>query len=490
VLAALMEHESSTITERRYVHLFDRQRTDEGVRRAIALDVRFTLYGGIDSFLPPVQTRAVTRIRVGTWRVASLLLALAVLVTLSAGLGRASRPKPSGLIAFDVVIEGDKGIGDSASIWTIASDGSRLSRLTPFSEGVGAPAWSPNGRKIAYERLQDSVYVMNADGSGQHRLVRGGPLSYPKAPRWSPDGKRIVYRSCDGQRCALRIVSADGGQPRTLIASSASGPVTDFSDPDWSPDGKQIAFGGQPMYVINRDGKGLRKLPKTWGDHVRWSPDGRKLLFIGGGPGPGGLFVMNADGTGVHRYDLKYINAADWSPDGREIAYAASAEPMRILTLKDGSVRAVPRTGSEIDVLDWRAPAGLPPAAPPPLRLDSGRLTVYGRTIWNLEALLHDVYPRHAAVCLVDDFDYYRFVLPRVGSCVPPARKYLFHFANARHSAFRVVARRSSPLGTGFYAPNARPVRIGSKYVYCGRELWLALPIPPPASGPIACVGP
>jgi len=81
-------------------------------------------------------------------------------------------------------------------VYTIRSDGSRVRRL---DEGE-APAWSPDGRSIAYTSGGD-LWVMNGDGthprrileSSRLRTVLGAPLGYGiAAPVWSPDGKRLI----------------------------------------------------------------------------------------------------------------------------------------------------------------------------------------------------------------------------------------------------------------------------------------------------------
>ena len=82
------------------------------------------------------------------------------------------------------------------------ADGSGSDRLTRNGAHNFNPAWSPDGQRIAFERGRRQahptgsgawgyeVYVMNADGSGQQRLTRGG-----SQPRWSPDGRKIAFVS-------------------------------------------------------------------------------------------------------------------------------------------------------------------------------------------------------------------------------------------------------------------------------------------------------
>ena len=118
------------------------------------------------------------------------------------------------------------------------ADGSGQRRLTLKGAHNFNPAWSPDGRRIAFERAPRQrysykpgsagyeVYVMNADGSGEQRLTRGG-----SHPRWSPDGRKIAYLSKRGGNRDIWIINADGSRQRNLTRAAGrpeSGPV-------WSP---------------------------------------------------------------------------------------------------------------------------------------------------------------------------------------------------------------------------------------------------------------
>ena len=92
----------------------------------------------------------------------------------------------------------------------MSADGSGQRRLTRDARYPATPAWSPDGRKIAFEGgpyATSSVYVVNADGSGQRRLARNG-----EAPAWSPDGRTIAFFS-DSK---IYVMNADGSEHRPL----------------------------------------------------------------------------------------------------------------------------------------------------------------------------------------------------------------------------------------------------------------------------------
>ena len=179
-------------------------------------------------------------------------------------------------------------------VFVANADGSEEHRLTGAGAGVDeyTPAWSPDGRAIAFARsgrgVAAAVWLVRPDGRSLRRLTSGW------SPAWSPDGMRVVFT--DGG--VLWTVRRDGSE-RRRVTPPPSGPSCDFTrgggdyegSPDWSPDGGAIAFirycgsseraDEDAIYVIGPDGKGLRQL--TAGpadDSPSWARDGRSVAFI------------------------------------------------------------------------------------------------------------------------------------------------------------------------------------------------------------------
>ena len=92
------------------------------------------------------------------------------------------------------------------------------------------PAWSPDGDRIAFSRMEGSqfdIYTIKPDGSDERRLTFGPGTK--EHPRWSPDGRFLVYSSDQGGSNAIYIMRADGTGNRRISAGGGS-----CQHPAWS----------------------------------------------------------------------------------------------------------------------------------------------------------------------------------------------------------------------------------------------------------------
>ena len=230
-------------------------------------------------------------------------------------------------------------------------------RLLPGEGAVQEADWSPDCRLIAFVN-RAGLWTMDRDGGKARRilLLYGG--RYISAPAWSPDGTKIAFEvaSREGsqgyasQRSHIYVADADGSNPVQLT----TGRVED-RHPAWSPDGRRIAFerntwldrtvsppAGEQRFVVimDADGSDLTEVgPKdSWTSAPAWSPDGTKFALRSGG---GQISTMNVDGSNLRRWwwiesrqraDIQGVGVQNivgddfsklsWSPDSTQIAFA------------------------------------------------------------------------------------------------------------------------------------------------------------------------
>lgn len=240
----------------------------------------------------------------------------------------------------------------------------RISHWSRCNKGFeGAPAASPDGRRIVFARkgsCDTELYVIRSDGTHLRRLP--GTRVGDELPAWSPDGRTLAFAGPHG----VYTMRFDGTGRRKIFPHGSVLGVA------WSPDGRRLAFTRTTgtdldlhasLYTMNSDGSDLRPVVAHGIEPVTatWSPDGRRLAVAG----MDGIYALDANGTGLDRIvkeesvDVS-MNAA-WSPDGRTLAYDDQyglrlvdvASHRRLRTIGDSSggygvTVSWPRQGGEI----------------------------------------------------------------------------------------------------------------------------------------------
>ena len=251
-------------------------------------------------------------------------------------------------------------LGAKRDVFVMYTDGTGLTNLTNDDAPELAPAWSPDGTKIAFvSAFVDGadLWVMGADGSNPTPLVQDdGEDNYPT---WSPDGTKIAFsRGAPGQPFHIWVVDADGQN----LAPLTSGDGVYDVEPAWSPDGSTIAFSRDgDLWRMNADGSNPTLLTQN-GNAPAWSPDGAKIAFDSFRSGlRADVYVMNADGTDVRRLTTDPADDVHpaWSPDGTRIgfeSYTGGVDASLYLMKPDGSgvVLLADGAAGESHQMDWK----------------------------------------------------------------------------------------------------------------------------------------
>lgn len=232
-----------------------------------------------------------------------------------------------------------------SAIWVAPADGGEATRFTAETAHTGSPAWSPDGRWLAFVSEREGE-ATGKDSKEQKKLGKGKPQIWlmptdggearqitfmehgASSPVWSPDSKRILYNAqvgptdeeteegktlpkarvidrlwyrLDGvgfiyeRRSHLFLLAIDGGAPQQLTDGD-----WDDGSPAWSPDGTRIVFASNHA-------------------EDRWRLPGADLYVLPINDGKAGELRCLTDGT-------LDSNAPSWSPDGKTIAFLASTK--------------------------------------------------------------------------------------------------------------------------------------------------------------------
>lgn len=259
---------------------------------------------------------------------ACLLCVLAVPVLRHAS---AQGQKFNGSIAFVSNRNGPPG-----EIYLMNPDGSDHRNITNTPDSETGPAFSPDGKKVAFSC--DGLCLTNPDGSGRIQILDSASagLRYVAVPDWSPDSKKIAFMAAVGNMSwDIFVINADG----TGLAQLTTDPADD-STPRWAPDGKKLAFAtirdrvpnevNFEIYVMNADGSNQTRLTNnTKFDHSpAYSPDGTRITFTSRRDDNFEIYLMNADGSNQTRLtdNGEQDSDAEWSPDGTRIAFTTSRD--------------------------------------------------------------------------------------------------------------------------------------------------------------------
>jgi TolB protein len=194
------------------------------------------------------------------------------------------------------------------------SDREERHMFPAVSSGPQDPAWSPDGKWIAFT-MRGDIWKVPAEG-GEAIQLTSGP-DYHFEPAWSPDGHRIALSMDVGGNLEIGVVDANGG----TIERIASNPRVDL-EPAWSRDGKALYFvsarsGG--FRIFRHDFATNADTALVSGIQPSVSPDGKSLAYAQGGVRV--LDLATLESRVVRAEETEYRVKPAWTPDGKSILY-------------------------------------------------------------------------------------------------------------------------------------------------------------------------
>jgi TolB protein len=247
-------------------------------------------------------------------------------------------------IEYQVARHGDL---DNSRLYKIHPDGTHRTFLSASCQvpcmSDGFAQWAPHGRRIAFQRqfgpgdptFLFALFVMRANGTHVRQITHRGanPLVDHRfqdhAPTWSPNAKRLAFERTDGKSDlhAICTVRLDGTHRKRITPWRL-----DASQPDWSPNGRWILFRSKEgsddsgnVWLVHPDGSGLHRVTHTAPGTGKWasgsfSPDGRRIVSAKnpgvGAAGNADVYVMRLDGSHMRNITTSsaWESAPDWGP--------------------------------------------------------------------------------------------------------------------------------------------------------------------------------
>lgn len=236
----------------------------------------------------------------------------------------------------------------SKEIYIVDYDGFNPRRVTVNGSINILPAWSADGRSLAYVSYRQdntpNVYLASIFEGKSSKLTTVGQSF---APAFSPDGTRIAYASNRGGNMDIWVANADGTGAKKITSSAGLDTA-----PCWSPTGQEIAFtssrGGTPqIYLMDTEGLNVRRLTTVgnWNDGPAWNPAKEFSEIAYTSRIEGGFEVAVLDlGTGQVRQITQGRGSCEypsWAQNGRHLAFSCNRGGAWQVTVSDREGRNV-----------------------------------------------------------------------------------------------------------------------------------------------------
>ncbi len=246
-------------------------------------------------------------------------------------------------------------------VWILKKGEKKPAPLTKDSFIEIDPAWSPDGKQLAYasDRAGNMDLWVRDLSTGKERCLLDAPEPIVM-PVWSPDGSKIAFYQSDSKSFGKAILNTlEVSSGKVTIAHEA---FFDGGQPSWSPDGKQLVLSAlQPYSSRYREGISEfllvslekqsdrfvtplpeRSLSARGPNGPAWSPDGSKMAYIMDGV----LWVVPVDAQGnltgpAKRLTNELAESVSWTNDSQSIVFLAT-DVFKQVYLSDGQIETIP----------------------------------------------------------------------------------------------------------------------------------------------------
>ena len=208
------------------------------------------------------------------------------------------------------------------------SDGFNPQVVLESKAPIVSPAWSPNGRQLAYVSFEGDrprIFSQNL-ATGTRQVIAAFP-GLNGAPAWSPDGKQMAMTLSKDGNAEIYVMDVDSRRLRRLTVGAAID-----TEPAWAPDGKSLVFtsdrGGTPqIYRISATGGRATRLTfeGKYNSRATFAPDGKSLALVHGSKGTFRTAVLDLENKALLVLTKTTLDESpSFAPNGSMILYATS----------------------------------------------------------------------------------------------------------------------------------------------------------------------
>lgn len=208
-----------------------------------------------------------------------------------------------------------------AELWVSEAEATNGRHVSMADARIVEVVWSPDATRIMYSTMtwtdyfcaETMAWIANAEGGGSDRLSSGIGTA------WSPDGTKVVVTRPENPIDAcpptdIHLVAVDGSEDPVVLAGE---PATE-EGAVWSPDGTRVAFtstreNNHDIYLMDADGSNIVRLTDHPGrdSDPAWSPDGERIAFMTNRDGNAEIYVVGTDGSNP----INLTNHPEWDGD-------------------------------------------------------------------------------------------------------------------------------------------------------------------------------